>query len=94
MKRYRVKSGAKFSLKQYDPDDTGEYKKSDQGKEKAKAETATAHRRARWTPRASVCQRDSIASYRPAGDGYERKGWDHQERDVRHQPAGLQSGGL
>ncbi len=40
MKRYRVKSGAKLSLKQYDPDDTGEYKKSDQGKEKAKAETA------------------------------------------------------
>ncbi len=41
MKRYRVKSGAKLSLKRYDPDDTGEYKKSDQGKEKAKAETAT-----------------------------------------------------
>ena len=40
MKRYRVKPGAKLSFKQYDPDDTGEYKKSDQGKEKAKAETA------------------------------------------------------
>ena len=39
MKQYRVKPNAKLSLTQYDPDDTGEYKKSTQGKERAKAET-------------------------------------------------------
>jgi len=38
--RYRVKPGGKLSLKQYDPDDTGDYQKNDQGKGKAKAETA------------------------------------------------------
>jgi PPK2 family polyphosphate:nucleotide phosphotransferase len=41
VQRYRVKPGSKLSLKQYDPDDTGEYKKNEQGKEKAKTETAT-----------------------------------------------------
>ncbi len=41
MKQYRVKPGRKFSLKAFDPDDTGEYKKNEQGKAKAKAETAT-----------------------------------------------------
>ncbi len=40
MKRYCVKPGSDLSLKQYDPDDTGNYKKNEQGKEKAKAETA------------------------------------------------------
>lgn len=40
MKRYGVKEGRKLSLRDYDPDDTGDYKKSDQGKAKAKAETA------------------------------------------------------
>ena len=40
MKRYRLIPCGKFSLKQYDPDDTGDYKQNDQGKEKAKAETA------------------------------------------------------
>lgn len=40
MKRYRVKPGGQLSLKRYDPDDTGDYKQNDQGKEKAKAETA------------------------------------------------------
>jgi hypothetical protein len=40
VKQYRVKLGAKLSLKQYDPDETGEYKKSAQGKNRAKAETA------------------------------------------------------
>ncbi len=40
MKRYRVKPGGQLPLKQYDPDDTGDYKQNDQGKEKAKAETA------------------------------------------------------
>ena len=40
MKRYGVKAGRKLSLRGYDPDDTGDYKKSDQGKAKAKAETA------------------------------------------------------
>ncbi len=38
MKRYRVKPGQKLSLKEFDPDDTGEYKKNEQGKERAKAE--------------------------------------------------------
>jgi PPK2 family polyphosphate:nucleotide phosphotransferase len=38
VKRYRVKPGEKLSLKEFDPDDTGEYKKNEQGKEKAKAE--------------------------------------------------------
>lgn len=40
MKQYRVKPGGQLSLKRYDPDDTGDYKQNDQGKEKAKAETA------------------------------------------------------
>ena len=40
LKRYGIKGGRKLSLGHYDPDDTGEYKKNDQGKAKAKAETA------------------------------------------------------
>ena len=40
LKRYGVKAGRKLSLRDYDPDDTGDYKKNDQGKAKAKAETA------------------------------------------------------
>ena len=40
MKRYRVKPGSALSLKQYDPNDTGDYKKNEQGKEKVKEETA------------------------------------------------------
>lgn len=40
LKRYGVKAGRKLSLRGYDSDDTGDYKKSDQGKAKAKAETA------------------------------------------------------
>ncbi|HSV89503.1 MAG TPA: polyphosphate kinase 2 family protein [Nitrospiraceae bacterium] len=40
MKEYRVKPDSQLSLDRYDPDDTGEYKKTDQGKEKAKAITA------------------------------------------------------
>lgn len=40
MRQYRVKPGGKLSLKEFDPDDTGEYKKNEQGKAKAKAETA------------------------------------------------------
>ena len=40
MKRYCVKGDRTLSLGHYDPDDTGEYKKNDQGKAKAKAETA------------------------------------------------------
>jgi len=38
VKRYRVKPGENLSLKEFDPDDTGEYKKNEQGKERAKAE--------------------------------------------------------
>ena len=40
MKSYRVKPGGKLVLKEFDPDDTGDYKKNEQGKAKAKAETA------------------------------------------------------
>ena len=40
MKNYRVKPGSKLKLDKYDPDDTGEYKKTDQEKEKAKTVTA------------------------------------------------------
>lgn len=40
LNRYGVKAGRKLSLRDYDPDDTGDYKKNDQGKAKAKAETA------------------------------------------------------
>jgi len=39
MKQFRVKIGRKLSLKQHDPDDTGDYKKTDDGK--ASAKTAT-----------------------------------------------------
>ena len=40
MKEYRVKPDSQLSLDTCDPDDTGEYKNTDQGKEKAKAVTA------------------------------------------------------
>jgi hypothetical protein len=40
VKEYRVKPGGKLSLKEFDPEDTGDYKKNEQGKAKAKAETA------------------------------------------------------
>lgn len=40
MKHYRVKLGRKLLLRQYNPDDTGEYKKNEQGKTRAKGETA------------------------------------------------------
>ena len=39
MKRYRVKPASRLSLKDHDPDDTGDYKKNDEGKAAAKAET-------------------------------------------------------
>lgn len=39
MKRYHVKPGSRCSLSACDPDDTGDYKKSDDGKAAAKAET-------------------------------------------------------
>ncbi len=39
MKQYRVKQDVPLSLKKFDPDDTGDYKKSDDGKAAAKAET-------------------------------------------------------
>ncbi|SPP64491.1 polyphosphate kinase 2 family protein [Nitrospira lenta] len=40
MKQYEVTSAGKVKLKDHDPDETGEYKKTDQGKDKAKADTA------------------------------------------------------
>lgn len=40
MNRYQVPSTGKLNLKAYDPDETGEYKKTDQGKDRAKADTA------------------------------------------------------
>ena len=39
MKDYRVKPGRALTLARFDPDDSGGYKKTDQGKEKAKAVT-------------------------------------------------------
>src|SRR6266545_6059873 len=39
MKEYRVKPDSHLNLDTCDPDDTGEYKNTDQGKEKAKAVT-------------------------------------------------------
>lgn len=36
MKNYQVKSGYRLQLSECDPDDTGDYKKTEQGKEKAK----------------------------------------------------------
>ena len=39
MKEYRVKPGSQLNLDTCDPDDTGEYKNTDQSKEKAKAVT-------------------------------------------------------
>ena len=40
MKNYQVKPGKKLLLSQFDPDDTGDFESSGQGKEKAKAVTA------------------------------------------------------
>jgi PPK2 family polyphosphate:nucleotide phosphotransferase len=40
MKQYRVKPGAAVHLDRIDPDDTGDFKKTDQGKERAKAVVA------------------------------------------------------
>jgi len=40
MQRYRISPGARVQIDRMDPDDTGEFKKTDQGKEKAKAVTA------------------------------------------------------
>jgi PPK2 family polyphosphate:nucleotide phosphotransferase len=39
MKNYQVKPGSKLALSRFDPDDTGDYKKTDQGKEKAQTDT-------------------------------------------------------
>ncbi|WP_297325583.1 polyphosphate kinase 2 family protein [Nitrosomonas sp.] len=39
MKNYHVKPDSKLSLAHFDPDDTGDYKKTESGKEKAKAAT-------------------------------------------------------
>jgi len=39
MNQYQVKPGRKLSLKAFDPDDTGNYKKNDNGKASAKGET-------------------------------------------------------
>ena len=39
MKNYQVIPGSKLSLSHLDPDDTGDYKKTEQGKEKAKTAT-------------------------------------------------------
>lgn len=38
---YRVRPGTKFRLRDYDPDETGPYKKTEKAKEQAKAKTAT-----------------------------------------------------
>ena len=41
MDKYRVSSNTKLHLKDYDPDETGDYKKNGQGKERAKAKTGS-----------------------------------------------------
>lgn len=38
MTDYRIKPGCRFTLKDFDPDDTGRYKKNDEGKAKAKSD--------------------------------------------------------
>src|SRR5512145_1088378 len=45
MKEYRVEPGSRLNLNTCNPDDTGEYRKTDQDKEKAKALTAELTRR-------------------------------------------------
>ena len=40
MKQYRITQGMRVQLGKMDPDDTGGYKKADEGKEKARATTA------------------------------------------------------
>src|SRR5215510_6009756 len=39
MNKYRVDPNTKLILKDFDPDETGDYKKNDQGKERAKVKT-------------------------------------------------------
>jgi len=50
MNRYRVKPGSRVRLKDYDPDDTGDYKKNDDGKTAAKKEVE------RWVARLGQLQ--------------------------------------
>ncbi|MGH7208910.1 MAG: hypothetical protein ACREIL_05950 [Nitrospiraceae bacterium] len=40
MKEYRVKPGTKLDLGKFDPEDTGSFKKNEEGKTKAKAAKA------------------------------------------------------
>ncbi|HKW85598.1 MAG TPA: polyphosphate kinase 2 family protein, partial [Nitrospiraceae bacterium] len=40
MKEYRIKPGNKLNLDKFDPDETGDYKKNENGKAKAKEATA------------------------------------------------------
>ena len=40
MNAYRIEPGCRPALKRFDPDDTGAYKKNEDGKTKAKAATA------------------------------------------------------
>ena len=40
MKAYRIEPGCRLALKRFDPDDTGAYKKNEDGKAKAKAAAA------------------------------------------------------
>lgn len=40
MNKYRVDPNTKLNLKDYDPDDTGDYKKTNQGKERARVKTS------------------------------------------------------
>jgi len=48
MKEYRVKPGTKLDLGKFDPDDTGDYTKKEEGKAKAKAATAERIARLSW----------------------------------------------
>jgi polyphosphate kinase 2 (PPK2 family) len=40
MNKYRVDPNTKLNLKDYDPDETGDYKKNEQGKERARIKTS------------------------------------------------------
>jgi len=53
MTHYQVKSGSKLVLKDFDPDETGHYKNTDQEKDKAKEEQHNSSRD--WMDYRSAC---------------------------------------
>ena len=67
MKEYRVKPDSQLSLDTYDPDDTGEYKKNEQGKGKAKASSSS-------LPGSMDCKNGCMPT-RPARSSLCCRGW-------------------